>query len=93
VAEFVIVWDDEDDPNGNVQHIARHGLVPDEVEQVLRNPRNRTTVSLSSERPVTFGRTESGKFIAVTWDLIQRDPRTVYPVTAYPVPPPRRRRP
>ena len=38
MADFVIVWDDEDDPDGNTQHIARHGLSPEEVEQVLRNP-------------------------------------------------------
>lgn len=93
MADFAIVWDDEDDPNGNVQHIARHGLSPEEVEQVLRNPRNLTTVRQSSERPLTFGWTKSGKFIAVNWDLIGRDPRTVYPVTAYPVSPPRRNRP
>jgi hypothetical protein len=66
VADFVIVWDDEDDPEGNIQHIARHGLIPDEVEQVLRNPRNRTTVSQSSDRPMTFGWTKTGRFIAVT---------------------------
>ncbi len=93
MADFAIVWDDEDDPDGNTQHIARHGLSPEEVEQVLRNPRNRTTVSQSSDRPMTFGWTKMGKSIAVSWDLVQRDPRTVYPVTAYPVPPPRRKRP
>jgi hypothetical protein len=49
-------------------------------------------VSQSSDRPLTFGWTKTGKFIAVSWDLIQQDPRTVYPVTAYPVPPPRRKR-
>jgi hypothetical protein len=92
VSDFAIVWDDEDEPDGDVQHIARHGLVPEEVEQVLRNPRNRTTVGQSSDRPLTFGRTKTGKFIAVSWDLVQRDPRTVYPVTAYPVAPPRRKR-
>ncbi len=91
MADFAIIWDDEDDPAGNIQHIARHGLVPDEVEQVLRNPRNRTTVSQSSDRPITFGLTKTGKFIAVSWDLIEQDPRTVYPVTAYPAPPPRRK--
>ena len=91
--DFAIVWDDEDDPDGNVQHIARHGLVPEEVEQVLRNQRNRTTVSQSSERPLTFGWTKTGTSIAVSWDLVRRDPRAVYPVTAYAVPPPRRKRP
>jgi hypothetical protein len=92
VGDFAIIWDDEADPDGNTQHIARHGLVPAEVEAVLRNPRNRTTISRSSERPVTFGLTRTGKFIAVTWDLIDCDPRMVYRVTAYQVPRPWRKR-
>ena len=33
-----IVWDDENDPLGNVQHIAEHGLTTDEVEAVLNEP-------------------------------------------------------
>jgi hypothetical protein len=31
----LIAWDDEDDPRGNVQHIAANGLTIEEVEQVL----------------------------------------------------------
>ena len=33
-----IIWDDENDPLGNVQHIAEHGLTTDEVEVVLDEP-------------------------------------------------------
>ena len=32
-----IIWDLPDDPEGNVQHIAQHGLVPSEVEYVLNS--------------------------------------------------------
>lgn len=28
-------WDRGDDPEGNVAHIARHGVVPEEVEEAL----------------------------------------------------------
>ena len=34
---FRIIWDDPDDPNGNVQHIIEHGLAIEDVEDVLRN--------------------------------------------------------
>jgi hypothetical protein len=47
----LIAWDDEDDPRGNVQHIAANGLTIEEVEQVLHDPANRSTVSRSSVRP------------------------------------------
>ena len=30
-----VVWDLEDDPDGNVQHIQEHGITMDEVEDVL----------------------------------------------------------
>ena len=32
---FRILWDDPDDPDGNVQHIAEHGLEIEDVEEVL----------------------------------------------------------
>jgi hypothetical protein len=34
-----IVWDDSE--GGNVEHIADHGLTPDEVEDVLRDPKSK----------------------------------------------------
>jgi hypothetical protein len=30
-----VIWDLDDDPDGNIQHVAEHGLTPEEVEQVL----------------------------------------------------------
>jgi hypothetical protein len=75
-----IIWDLPDDPNGNVQHIAEHGLVPSDVEYVLKHPKKRAK-SRSSGRPITFGRTPSGEDIAVVYDEI--DNSTYYPVTAY----------
>jgi len=41
----LIAWDDEDDPRGNVEHIAANGLTIEEVEQVLYDHANRPTVS------------------------------------------------
>jgi hypothetical protein len=32
---FRMLWDDADDPAGNVQHVAEHGLDIEDVEEVL----------------------------------------------------------
>ena len=37
-----VIWDLEDDPDGNVQHIAEHGVTPEEVEEVLNDPESQT---------------------------------------------------
>lgn len=60
-----VIWDLENDPDGNVQHILEHGITVDEVEDVLLNPRNDVLVSKSSGRPIVFGYARTGKYIAV----------------------------
>lgn len=82
-AQFI--WDDPDDPDGNVQHVAEHGLTIDEVESVLLNPTSEA-LSHSSGRPCSFGYTPSGEYIIVTYEQIGDD--GAYPVTAYQVPEP-----
>jgi uncharacterized DUF497 family protein len=77
-----IVWDLDDDPDGNVQHIAEHGISIDEVEEVLYAAEE-VVASQSSGRPVTFGATSTGKYIAVAFEIIEENPLGVYPVTAY----------
>ncbi|MBC8872354.1 MAG: DUF4258 domain-containing protein [Planctomycetes bacterium] len=79
------IWDDPDDPEGNVQHISEHGLIIDEVEFVLRNPESEST-SYSSGLPCSFGYTPAGEYIIVIYEKIDDD--MVYPVTAYQVPEP-----
>jgi len=83
-----ILWDREDDPFGNVQHITRHGLTKEEVENAFQNLTG-TDTSRSSGRPVIFGETSTGRYIMVPYDVI--DASTVYPVTAFDVPRRRRR--
>lgn len=75
-----VVWDLEDDQEGNVQHIAEHGVAPGEV---LNDPDSETARSPSSDRPVTFGYTAAGRPIVVVWEMVQQDPLMVYPITAY----------
>jgi uncharacterized DUF497 family protein len=77
-----IMWDLDDDPEGNVQHIVEHGITVEEVEDVLYDAEE-VFASHSSGRPITFGEASTGKYIAVVFDVIDEDPLTVYPVTAY----------
>jgi len=77
-----IIWDLDDDPDGNVQHIEEHGLSIEEVEEVLYAAEE-VVASNSSGRPMVFGETSAGKQIAVVFDVVDEAPLSVYPVTAY----------
>jgi len=88
-----ILWDLEDDPDGNVQHIAANGVTVEEYVEVFIGNYERATFSRESGRPITFGRTSTGKHIAVVWDEVQpTDPLIVRPITAFDTPPKRRKR-
>lgn len=89
--DITIIWDPDDDPDGNVKHIARHRVTKGEVEEVLRNPRSRTARSRRTGLPMVFGWTSTGRYLTVIWQEDPRDPRTVKPKTAYDVPPPQGR--
>jgi hypothetical protein len=82
---FRILWDDPHDPNGNVQHIAEHGLDVDDVEEVLASPTSRG-VSNSSGLPVVWGFTLESVYIIVVYEQIDDD--IIRVVTAYSVPEP-----
>jgi uncharacterized DUF497 family protein len=86
---ILVIWDLEDDPRGNFQHIAEHGVTPEEVEEVLNDRHSRTAHSNFSGRPITFGWTTAGRYLAVVWEVADEEPLTLYPVTAYPAPEPR----
>ncbi len=83
----IVIWDLDDDPDGNAVHIAEHGVTSEEVEEVLQNEDNTTDVSASTGRPITFGWTTTGKHLAVVWEVAADDPRMIYPITAYETPP------
>ena len=80
MAYLHVIWDTDDDSEGNAAHVAEHGLTKAEVEEVLRSPAG-TRTSRSSGRPISFGYTTTGRLIAVVYEEIDAD--TVYPVTAY----------
>jgi uncharacterized DUF497 family protein len=83
----IIIWDLPDAPDGNVQHIASHNITIAEVEDVLLDRESEDTISRSSGRPITFGYTSSGRYLAVVWEHVDDNPLTIYPITAYDAPP------
>lgn len=52
-------WDDE-----NVEHVARHGITPWEVEEAVADSR-RTAFPAHSGRAGVIGRTEAGRILVV----------------------------
>ena len=89
--DAIVVWDLNDDEDGNVQHVAEHGLTIDEVEDVLLNEDNTVVRSHSSGFPLTFGWMSTGQYIGVIWEVVNDDPRMNRVRTAYPTSPPKRR--
>ena len=78
-----ILWDLDNDLDGNVQHCAEHGITKEEIEEVIENATD-ADISRVSGRPVVFGDTSTGRHLIVVYEEIDAD--TVYPVTAYDVP-------
>lgn len=81
-----ILWDDPNDLQGNVQHVADHGLDTEDVEEVLCRP-VAEGVSASSGLAVVWGYTPENVYINVVFEQVEED--TVRVVTAYQVPEPR----
>ena len=66
----------------NERHIQEHGVSMEEFEEVVCNP-DATETSRSTGRPIAFGYTSTGKYLACVCDML--DESTVCPITAYPV--------
>jgi uncharacterized DUF497 family protein len=81
-----IFWDEDDDPDGNVHHVAEHDLTVDDVEVVLAAPVSEGK-SQSTGLPTVWGYVPDGRFIIVVFELIE--PETIRVVTAYEVPEPK----
>ena len=74
---YFFLWNEEIE-----DYIAQHGVTPDEFEEVVLNS-NELLRSRSSDRPIVFGPTSTGKFLACVFEYL--DSETVIPVTAYEV--------
>jgi hypothetical protein len=71
-----IIWDLEDDPEGNWWHIVveGHGITAEEVQEVLEEHHGESTLSRSSGQSLTFGWTSLGRYIAVVYEHVADDP-------------------
>ncbi len=70
----------------NVEHIGRHGVEPEQVDELLANGTARVmeNPSVTSVRPAIFGYTNAGRPLLIAYDVLDDDvPRRIYPVTAY----------
>ncbi len=72
------IWDDE--PGGNVEHVAEHGLMPEEAEWVVLNPLVEET-GKARGRSVRKGYLPDGRWVKVVFEWVDAD--TVYVVTGY----------
>ena len=81
----LVAWDDDDDLDGNVRHVAEHDLTKEEVESVLLNPAATNDVSRTTGRPMVCGETYTGRTIFVVYEVECDDPMVVRPITAYEV--------
>jgi uncharacterized DUF497 family protein len=84
--DALIDWDEPEDEGSNAAHVAEHGLSPEEVESALFDDNTVFDVSDSSGRPIAFGTTDTGCFIAVVFEVLHiGDPLIIRPITAYEV--------
>ena len=72
---YLFVWND-----AIVQHLAEHGVLPEEFEEVVCSPQS-TKSSRTAGRPVAFGETVEGRSLVCVYELL--DEVTVLPVTAF----------
>jgi uncharacterized DUF497 family protein len=88
VAYVECIWDLDEDSEGNVQHIAEHGIATEEAEEIVRNHYEAAVASQTSGRPTVFGWTSTGKHLAVIFEVVDEEVPQVYVVTAFEAPPP-----
>lgn len=72
---FDFFWTDE-----NLDHIADHGVAPEEFEQIVKSPQDVDT-SNSCGEPCAFGYTHDGRYLICIYEHL--DALTVLPITAY----------
>lgn len=81
--DALIAWDDEDDPTGNVQHLAHNGVSMEEFELILTGVNSRRGRSRSSGRNTAWGRLPDGREITIVYEIESSNPLVIRPVTAY----------
>ena len=80
----VVVWDGPAIPKGNTQKVWAHGLTEDEVESVLLD--DDADVEPNRSRPdrcFVSGYTYTGRFIVVSWEILDEKAPVIRPITAF----------
>ena len=72
---YEFFWLDE-----TIEHLAEHGVVPEEFEEVVSNPEE-IGESRSSNRPCCWGDTANGRYLFCVFEKL--DEMTILPITAY----------
>ena len=75
MAFYFYVWTPE-----IIEHLAEHGVTPDEFEEVVSHPEYED-ISRSSGNPVAFGSTSTGRYLCCVFKRIEED--MIEPVTAF----------
>lgn len=73
----LIIWNDE-----IIEYIAQHGVTVEEFEEEVLFARE-VGRSRSSGRPIVFGATSTGKFLACVFEYLSDDKYEIVPVTAF----------
>jgi hypothetical protein len=73
----LFVWNNE-----LIEYIGLHGVTPEEFEEVVLGAKQ-VQKSMSSGRPIVFGPTRSGRFLACVFEYLDPENSEVLPVTAY----------
>jgi uncharacterized DUF497 family protein len=74
---FRFHWTDE-----IVEHLAEHGVSPEEFEEVVSTPERRGK-SRTTGRPCCWGETSDGRYLICVYEYV--DELTLVPFTAYEV--------
>jgi len=77
---YDFIWNVE--PDGNVLHIAEHGISIGDAEAIVCSP-IATGFSRKTGRPLATGVTTDGRLIVVVYEFVDR--MTVYVITAFEV--------
>ena len=67
----------------NVEHIARHGVVPEEAESIVRAARSPFPRKVEEDKWLVWGRGQGGRFLQVIFVL--DEDRTAYVIHARPL--------
>lgn len=67
-----------------IEHIARHGITPDEFEQAVRAPAFKGWSTTNPDLEYIRGYTDENRYLGCVYDT-EDDGMTIIPVTAFPL--------